>query len=410
MGRLELVEILAAMGVLTALVVLLVLLVLAARRFLAPSGEVEVLINGLQRVGVATGEKLLWELAVHGIFLPAACGGRGTCGQCRVLIRSGSQPLLPTEAAHIRRRDAAAGIRLACITTIRSPLEIEVPDELLAARRFRCTVESNESVTTFLKELALALPDDERLEFRAGEYVLLEAPAHEVRFADLEIPAKYRAEWQRYKLLELESATTAAAVRAYSLANPPSQSRRIELIVRIAPPPPYAPPATPPGQVSSYVFSLRPGDHVDVSGPFGNFHARDTDREMVMIAGGAGIAPIRSILLDQLERAHQRRIGLWYGVRNRLELCHHEEFEVLAEQHENFFYAAALSEQAAEGWSGLRGYVHDACYTQYLKDHEAPERAEYYLCGPPLMSAAVLKMLDDLGVDADSVFLDDFHL
>ena len=401
------VEILASMGVFTAIVVALVLIVLAARDFLVPSSEVEVLINGRQRVPAATGQKLLFELAENGIYLPAACGGRGTCGQCRIRVTADARPLLPTEAAHIRRRDAAAGMRLACMTVIRSSLKIEIPDELLTARRFECSVESSSSVTTFLKQLVLVLPDEERLEFKAGEYVLLEAPPHHVRFADFDIPEQYRAEWQRYKLLDMESVTTEKVLRAYSLANPPSESRRIVLIVRIATPPPYAPDA-PPGQASSYVFSLAAGDRVAVAGPFGQFHATDNSSEMVMIAGGAGIAPIRSIVLDQLERGRQRRISLWYGVRNRLELCYHDELEALARRHENFFYAAVLSEQT-DDWTGPRGYVHDACYNEYLKDHEAPENAEYYLCGPPLMSAAVLKMLDELGVDSSNVFLDDFN-
>ena len=409
MAAFDLTEVLIAVGVFTAVVLALVLLILTARLWLAPTGEVEVLINGRQRASASAGNKLLWELASQGVYLPAACGGRGTCGQCRIVVRAGAGPLLPTEAVHIRRREAIAGVRLACMTTVQSRLEIEVPDELLDARRWICEVQSSQSVTTFLKQLVLALPEGERIEFEAGDYVLLEAPAHKVRFADFDIGPEYRADWQRYKLLELESHSAETVLRAYSLANPPSQAQRIELVVRIATPPPYASMGTPPGRASSFLFSLVPGDKVAVSGPFGHFHARASQREMVMIAGGAGIAPIRSILLDQLEHGSQRRISLWYGVRNRRELCYHDELAALAAHHDNFYYAVALSEQDSIGtWDGHRGFIHDVVNEHYLGEHAAPEDAEYYICGPPVMSAAVLKLLDDLGVEPDNIFLDDF--
>jgi len=394
--------------VFSSVVVALALLVLAARYWLAPTGQIDITINGRKALSVTAGNKLLWELAEDGIFLPAACGGRGTCGQCRVVLRAGAQPLLPTEAVHVKRREAAAGVRLACMTTVREPMALEIPDELLAARRWQCRVESNRRVSTFLTELVLAMPGEERIDFRAGSYVLLEAPAHRVRFADFDLPDAYREEWQRYQLLDLESVCTEPVVRAYSLANPPSDDRHAVLVVRIATPPADAPGA-PPGRASSYVFSLKAGDEVAVSGPFGDFHARPDGKEMIMIAGGAGIAPIRSLLLDELARGEDRRISLWYGVRARKELCYDNDFAQLAEQHENFDYHVALSERGTDPeWQGHRGLIHDVVYEQYLKDHKAPEEATYYLCGPPLMSAAVLGVLDDLGVASNDILFDDF--
>lgn len=400
-------QILVPVTVFSAVVVALALLVLAARHWLAPSGRVEVLLNGRTRLDVAAGDRLLWALAEQAVYLPAACGGRGTCGQCRVVVERGAEALLPTEVAHIGRRDAARGVRLACMTVVRDALAISVPEDLLAARRWRCRVESNRSITTFLKELVLAMPDGQRIEFEAGDYVLLEATPHRVRFADFDIPAQYRDDWRRYQLMGLESVSAETLVRAYSLANAPSDAGRIVLVVRIATPPPGAP-GTPPGVVSSFVFGLRPGDSVAISGPFGTFHARDTEKDMVLIAGGAGIAPIRSLVLDQLERSTGRKLGLWYGVRNVKELCYHEELTALAAAHDNFTYMAALSERAPDDWPGPTGFIHDVVRARYLAPHPAPEEAEYYLCGPPVMSAAVLQTLDDFGVEPDNIFFDDF--
>lgn len=403
-----LVQILVPMAVLSVVVVTLASLVLVARHWLTPSGQVSVLINGRKTLSVAAGNKLLWELAEDGIFLPAACGGRGTCGQCRVVVREGAQPLLPTEAVHIKRRDADAGVRLACMTTIQEALALEVPEEMLAAQRWLCRVESNRRVSTFLTELVLALPGDEQIDFRAGAYVLVEAPAHRVRFADFELPAQYRDDWRRYQMLDLEADCPEPTIRAYSLLNAPADKRRIVLLVRIATAPANAPGA-PPGRVSSFVYSLKAGDSVAVSGAFGDFHARRNDKEMIMIAGGAGIAPIHSILLDELAQASTRRISLWYGVRNRKELCYDEDFSGLAERHDSFSYHVALSEPTVDNdWRGHTGFIHDVVHKEYLLNHEAPEDAEYYLCGPPLMSAAVLRVLDDLGVAPDSILFDDF--
>jgi Na+-transporting NADH:ubiquinone oxidoreductase subunit F len=395
--------------VFTGIVVLLSLFVLAAHALLVPSGDVTIAVNGRTELRVEPGNKLLWTLAGRGILLPAVCGGRGTCGQCRVTVLRGGGPLLPTETAHIDRWEAAAGIRLACMVTVREDLEITVPADLLEAKRWRTTVRSNTNVAPLLTELVLSMPEAERLAFEAGDYVLLEAPAYSVAFRDFDVDADYREDWQRHRLFRLSSSSPEPVARAYSLANAPREDSIAKLLVRIATPPPHAPPGTPPGRVSSYIFSLRPGDHVTISGPFGEFHASDSDREMLMLAGGVGIAPIRSIIVDQLERGASRKIGLWYGARDMRDLCFADEFDALAARHANFEWHAALSEpRAGKAHAGHTGFVHAVVLEQYLGKHPAPEEVEYYLCGPPLMSAAVQDMLYDLGVDRENIFFDDF--
>jgi Na+-transporting NADH:ubiquinone oxidoreductase subunit F len=401
-------ELLAPVVVFTALVLLLTAFVLAARRRLEPSGSVTITVNDERTLEVDAGEKLLWALAAHGIHLPAACGGRGICGQCRVTVRSGGGPLLPTETAHLRSEESAAGVRLACMVKIREPLKIVVSKSALDVQRWSCRVVSNHHVATLMKELVLALPGAERIRFAAGEYVLLEAPAHRLSFAEFDVAPEYRDDWQRNGLLELESVTEEPAVRAYSLANPPQQDREIVLVVRLAAPPATAP-AAPPGQASSYIFSLKPGDTVHVSGPFGEFHATDSNKEMLLIAGGAGIAPLRSILLDQLARGTGRKLSLWYGARDVADLCYEDEFRAAAEAHANFEVHVALSSpRHPERWTGHTGFIHRVVYEQYLKSHASPQDVEYYLCGPPVMTAAVVHMLEQLGVDPRNVYFDDF--
>lgn len=393
----------------TSIVVALSLVVLAARYWLVPSELVTIEVNGRRTVEVAVGQKLLFALAGQGIFLPAACGGRGTCGQCRVIVERGTAPPLPTEAAHVSRQDAALGTRLACMLSVRDDLAIEVGEDLLEAKRWSCTVRSERFLTPFLKEIVLALPVGERIEFEAGEYVLVEAPPYRIAFADMPVAREYAADWERYGLRELVSESTEPVIRAYSLANPPQQDEAVTLVVRIATPPASAPPGTPPGRASAYLFALAAGGRVQISGPFGSFHAGEHDREMIMIAGGAGIAPIRSMILDQLARGTGRRIGFWYGARDVRDLCYREEFDALAADHENFEWHVALSDvRPGTSWDGPTGLIHAVVYDCYLRNHPAPEDAEYYLCGPPLMSAAVVSMLEDLGVEPQSIHYDDF--
>jgi Na+-transporting NADH:ubiquinone oxidoreductase subunit F len=398
------------MTVFTAVVFVLASVVLFARRRLAPEGSVEILVNEQKHLAATTPDKLLWALAAQGVYLPAACGGRGSCGQCRVVVSGGGGGLLPTEANHITRQDAAHGVRLACMVTVRDNLSIRLPPALLEAKQWRSRVRSNRNLTTYLKELVLEVPEDLGLSFEAGDYLLLEADPQRIRFADFDIDAEYRAEWERHGLFDLVAHITEKTTRAYSLANHPLEPGVLKLVVRIAIPPPSAPRDAPPGSVSSYVFSLEPGDLVTLSGPFGEFHARDTDREMVFVGGGAGIAPMRAIILDQLLRKQtHRKMSFWYGTRSLRELCYADDFQRLAATYDNFDYHVALSEPESDGgWQGPVGLIHTVLYQHYLQDHPYPEEAEYYLCGPPLMSGAVLAMLEDLGVDRESVFFDDF--
>jgi Na+-transporting NADH:ubiquinone oxidoreductase subunit F len=401
-------QIVVPAAVFTIIVLALAALVLAARRRLEPTGLVTIGVNGTRVLEVSAGRSLLWTLAENGIYLPAACGGRGTCGQCRVTVTSGGGPVLPTEDAHIDAAEQAAGVRLACMLKVRGPLSIVVPQPALSTQRWQCTVLTNRNVGTYLKELVLQLPAGERIRFAAGDYVLLEAPPHRLAFREFVIDADYRDDWNHNNLFGLTSVTSAATVRAYSLANPPQQDDRIVLVVRIATPPASAP-AAPPGRASSYIFSLKPGDIVSISGPFGEFHATDTGKEMVLIAGGAGIAPIRSIILDQLARGTGRKMSLWYGARDARDLCYVQELREEARRHPTFACHMALSSpRSSDQWTGPTGFIHRVVYEQYLKAHRAPQEVEYYLCGPPVMAVAVVKMLERLGVERANIFFDDF--
>ena len=392
----------------TVFVVLLAGLVLIMRRWLVPVGEVTVMVNSDRALTAQAGDKLLGFLATQGIQLPAACGGRGSCGQCRVVVNRGERPLTATESNHIDRREAEHGVRLACMLTVREDLGLTLPPDVLDARRWRGTVRSNGNVTTFLTELIVDL--DEPIAFESGDYVLLEAPPYTLDFRDIDVEPEYVGEWEHLSLFDFSSTSAQAQVRAYSIANPPGESAEITLVVRVAPPPPHAPPNTPPGIVSSYVFGLKPGEEVVLSGPFGDFHVQESNREIVFIGGGAGIAPLRSMIFDQLERAGtQRRISFWYGARNEREICYRDDFDRLARSFSNFTWHVVLSDLDPDApWTGHRGFVHAAVRDGYLSDHPAPEDLEYYLCGPPVMSRAVLAMLEDLGVDRSSVFFDDF--
>lgn len=396
--------------VFTSIVVVLALVVALARRIVIPSGSVAIVINDQPPFEIPVGERLLPILAEHAIYLPAACGGRGTCGQCRVTVLAGGGALLPIERSHINRNEAAAGIRLACQVVVKRDLEVRLPEEIIGVEKWTCTVRSNHNVSTFMKELVVELPADEHVVFAAGSYVLLHVPPHSLRFADFDIEPAYRGEWERHGLFALESHVRDPMQRAYSLANSPQQDDIGTLVVRIATPPPGAPAGTPPGQASSYIFGLKPGDQVVLSGPFGHFHARETGQEMVFIGGGAGIAPMRSIIFDQLLRLRTtRKMSFWYGARTMRDACYQEDFEQLSREHDNFTFQIALSEPGPDSdWPGPTGFIHTVVYQQYLKDHPAPEDVEYYLCGPPVMSTAVIHMLEDLGVPHDNILLDDF--
>ena len=397
----------------TGIVMILVILILVARSWLMPAGDVILSINRdeAKKLKVKPGGKLLGVLGEHHIFIPSACGGGGTCGQCRVKITSGGGDILPTETAHITKRDAREGYRLSCQVNVKQDLDLELPAEIFAISKWECRVRSNESRATFIKELVLELPDGEELDFRAGGYIQIEAPPHVVAYRDIEIAERFRGDWDRLDLWRYRSVVEEPVMRAYSMANYPEEKGIVMLNVRISPPPPSAPDA-PPGQMSSYIFNLKPGDKVTISGPYGEFFAKDTDAEMVFIGGGAGMAPMRSHIFDQLKRLHsQRQISFWYGARSLREAFYVEEFNDLAEQHDNFKWHLVLSDpQPEDNWTGATGFVHQYLYKAYLKDHPAPEDCEYYMCGPPMMNKAATAMLYNLGVEYDNILFDDFGL
>lgn len=403
-------EIIYSVLLFTAILLVLALLILWVRARLVPQGDVRIRVNGERDLEAPVGGRLLGTLADAGILVPSACGGGGTCGQCRVTVLEGGGSLLPTESSIITRREAAQGERLACQVAVEQDLEIRVPDEVFGVQKWQCTVRSNDNVATFIKELVLQLPAGEKLDFKAGGYIQIECPQHDLAYADFDIGGEYREDWERFRLFELKSVVTEPTMRAYSMANYPEEDDIIMLNVRIATPPPDKHGKVPPGVMSSYIFSLKPGDTVTVSGPYGEFLARDTDNEMVFIGGGAGMAPMRSHIFDQLKRlGSDRKITFWYGARSLREAFYVDEFDALEEQFENFSWHLALSDPLPEDeWIGLEGFIHSVLYEHYLKDHPAPEDCEYYMCGPPMMIAAVNRLLDDLGVEEDNILFDDF--
>ncbi len=404
-------EIVIGVALFTSIVFVLALLILLARSVLVPSGNIIINVNGERDISVPAGGKLLNALAANELFLPSACGGGGTCGQCKVrVLEGGSGGLLPTEASHISKREAATGKHLACQVAVDQAMRIEVPEDVFGVSKWQCTVRSNDNVATFIKELVLELPQGETLNFRAGGYIQIECPAYHLSYNDIDIPEQYRNEWERHHLFDLESVVEKPDLRAYSMANYPEENTIIMLNVRIATPPPNAPPGTPPGVMSSYIFGLKPADKVMVSGPYGEFFAKDTDAEMVFIGAGAGMAPMRSHIFDQLKRLHsERKISFWYGARSLREAFYISDFDQLSIEFDNFSWTMALSSpQPEDNWLGPKAYIHNVLYEQYLKDHSAPEDCEYYLCGPPMMTASVIQMLVNLGVEKENILLDDF--
>ncbi|MDJ0892978.1 MAG: NADH:ubiquinone reductase (Na(+)-transporting) subunit F [Gammaproteobacteria bacterium] len=402
-------EISLGVAMFTAIILALVGVILAARSRLVPSGDVDIGINDERTVTTPVGGKLLTALADAQIFIPSACGGGGSCGQCRVKVFEGGGSILPTETSHITKREAAEGERLSCMVAVKQDMKIEVPREVFGVRKWECKVRSNPNVATFIKELILELPEGEDLQFRAGGYIQIEAPKHHLKYTDFDIEEQYRDEWDRYKLWQLESKVEEPLMRAYSMANYPGEKGIVMLNVRIATPPPSVPDA-PTGKMSSFLFNLKPGDQATVSGPFGEFFAKDTDAEMIFIGGGAGMAPMRAHVFDQLKRLDsKRRMSYWYGARSLRETFYNDDFDELQKKHENFTWHIALSDpQPEDNWTGYTGYIHEVVFENHLKDHPAPEDCEYYMCGPPMMTTAVIKMLHDLGVEDDNILLDDF--
>ncbi len=391
------------------IVLALVFIILMAKSRLVASGNVNITINGEKTVQAPVGSKLLGALADNKLFVSSACGGGGTCAQCRVKIFEGGGSILPTEESHITKREAREGDRLSCQVAVKQDMKIEVPEEVFGVKQWRCKVRSNENVATFIKELVLELPEGENVDFRAGGYIQIECPPHQVSYKTFDVEDEYHEDWDKFNLWRYESSVKDKVVRAYSMANYPEEKGIIMLNVRIASPPPNNP-DVPPGEMSSYIFNLKPGDEVTISGPFGEFFAKDTDAEMVFVGGGAGMAPMRSHIFDQLRRIKtDRKMSFWYGARSKREMFYVEDFDMLDAENDNFDWHVALSDpQPDDNWEGETGFIHNVLFENYLKDHPNPEDCEYYMCGPPVMNAAVINMLENLGVESDNILLDDF--
>jgi Na+-transporting NADH:ubiquinone oxidoreductase subunit F len=404
-------EIILGVAMFTGIVMVLVLLILFAKSRLVNTGDIAVEVNGdLDKSFTApAGDKLLNMLSSQGIFVSSACGGGGSCGQCRVVIKEGGGDILPTELSRINKREAKEGCRLACQVNVKQNLKIELPEEIFGVKKWECEVISNDNKATFIKELKLKIPDGEDVPFRAGGFIQIEAPAHDISYADFDVPDEYRGDWDKFNLFRYRSVVNETTVRAYSMANYPDEKGIIMLNVRIATPPPRDP-DVPPGIMSSYIWSLKAGDKVTISGPFGEFFAKDTDAEMIFIGGGAGMAPMRSHIFDQLNRLKsKRKITFWYGARSLREMFYEEDFNQLQAENENFTWHVALSDpQPEDNWTGYTGFIHNVLLENYLRNHPAPEDCEFYMCGPPMMNAAVIKMLKDLGVEDENIMLDDF--
>jgi Na+-transporting NADH:ubiquinone oxidoreductase subunit F len=394
----------------TLVVIALVLLILAAKKALVSGGNVKILVNDSKELSVPCGGKLLSALADQGIFVSSACGGGGTCAQCKVQVLSGGGEILATERSHINNKMAKEGYRLSCQVAVKQDMKIHVPEEVFETKKWRCKVRSNHNVATFIKELVLELPVGEAVDFKAGGYIQIEVPPHVVEYKNFAIESQFHEDWDKFNVWRYTSKVEEPVYRAYSMANYPGEKGIIMLNVRIASPPPRAPDGIPPGKVSSYIFNLKPGDEVTISGPYGEFFIKDTEAEMVYIGGGAGMAPLRSHIFELFKnRKTKRKVSYWYGGRSSKELFYVDHFRVIEKEFPNFKFNIALSEPRPEdNWTGYTGFIHQVVLENYLKNHPAPEDIEYYLCGPPMMNAAVFKMLDELGVEKENIAYDDF--
>ena len=395
----------------TGVVLLLVLVIIFARSRLVSTGSVNIEINDdpANTITVPAGSKLLQTLAENKIFLSSACGGGGTCSQCKCLVMDGGGSILPTEESHFTSKEQNEGWRLSCQVAVKNDLKIQIPDEVFGVKEWECEVISNDNVATFIKELILKLPEGEEVNFKAGGYVQLEAPAYEdLSYKSFDVDNEYHSDWDKFKIWDNIANNDEPIIRAYSMANYPEEKGVLKFNIRIASPPPGS--DVPPGLMSSWVFNLRAGDKVRVFGPFGEFFARKTDSEMVFVGGGAGMAPMRAHIFDQLLRINtNRKITFWYGARSLREMFYVDDFDKLQEDNENFNWHVALSDPLPEDdWSGETGFIHQVLLDNYLKSHPAPEDCEYYLCGPPMMNKAVIDMLINLGVEPENIMLDDF--
>lgn len=406
--------ILTAVAVFLIVILLLVSLLLYARKRLVPQGKVHVEINGEKDLEVEMGNSLLSTLAAQKIFLPSACGGKGSCGLCRVQVPEGGGSILPSEQGFFTRKEQGDHWRLACQVKVRNDMKVQVPAAVFGIRKWECEVVSSRNVATFIREFVVKLPEGEKLNFRSGGYIQIDVPACTVDYKDIEVAEPYKSEWERMKMFDLTMKNTEPCFRAYSMANHPAEGDRIMLNVRIATPPFDRKTGQwmkfNPGICSSYVYSLKPGDKITISGPYGEFFVQDTQREMMFIGGGAGMAPMRSHIFDQFKTKHtNRKTTFWYGGRSVKELFYMEDFEEIQRENPNFSFHVALSDpQPGDNWTGPTGFIHQVIYDQYLKNHPEPDEIEYYLCGPPAMTDAVVKMLDGLGVPPEMIRFDNF--
>jgi len=405
---------LSIIGLSTGVFTIIILLLVAALNFaeskLVNKGKVKLLINDDEEKSpeVEAGGNLLFTLADQGIFLPSACGGQGTCGQCKCRITEGGGDVLPTEESHLTRAEIKEHYHLACQVKVKQPMKIYIPEEIFNIQKFECTVHSNHNVATFIKELILELPAEQHLNFKAGGYIQIYIPPYNLTFRDFDVEEEYRPDWDKYHLWDLKASNDEEIFRAYSMANYPAEGDIVMLNVRIATPPPVT--DFPPGVASSYIFNLKPGDKVTVSGPYGEFFIKETDREMMYIGGGAGMAPMRSHIFHLFRTMNtKRKVTFWYGARSKREMFYDDDFKQLEKDFPNFSYNVALSEPLPEdNWEGPVGFIHQVVYDNYLSKHEAPEDIEYYMCGPPMMISAVNNMLYNLGVERDMIAYDDF--
>lgn len=403
----------AGMIVFTGVIMALVLILNFAGNKLLPQGEVDILINedNDSKLKTKPGSTLLSALSNQSLFLPSACGGQGTCAMCKCQVIDGGGEILPTETAYISRAEAKNNWRLACQVKIKNDMEIKIPDEVFSIKKWDCEVVSNNSVATFIKELVIDLPKGDNLDFKAGGYIQIDIPEYSgLKYSNFDIEKQYHPDWDQYKIWDLVANNEEPIFRAYSMANHPAEGNRVMLNVRIATPPPKLWNDVPPGIASSYIYSLKPGDKVTISGPYGEFFIKDTNKEMVYIGGGAGMAPMRSHLFHLFNTLKTgRKVSFWYGARSKREMFYDEEFKKIAKKFPNFNYVVALSEPLPEDkWDGATGFIHQVVNDNYLSSHEDPTELEFYMCGPPPMITACENMLFDLGVEEDQIAYDVF--
>lgn len=406
--------ILISVAVFLLLTLLLVIVLLVAKSKLVPSGNVKLTINGEKEAEVPIGGTLLNTLQSENIYLSSACGGGGACGQCRCRVVEGGGEILPTEKGFFSRKEQSEHWRLACQTKVKEDMQVIVPEEVFGVKEWECEVISNRNVSTFIKEFVVKLPEGEVMNFKSGSYAQIKIPKYDIKYSDYVIEEQFRDDWDRFKMWDLTCKNDTETVRAYSMANYPAEGNIITLNVRIATPPMDRATGTwmnvSPGISSSYIFSLKPGDKVTMSGPYGDFHIQETENEMLYIGGGAGMAPLRAQILHLFNTVKTgRKVSYWYGARSKKEIFYEEDFREIERNFPNFKFHIALSDpQPEDNWDGYVGFIHQVILDNYLSKHEAPEDIEYYMCGPGPMANAVKVMLDNLGVERSSLYFDDF--